>query len=96
MSNRKLRLSPEVLFQEVSGEMVLLDLESEQYFGLDTVGARIWSLMESGASERELVDRLLAEYEVGRETLEKDVAELLDQLAEAGLIEVLAEESAEP
>ena len=45
---------------------------------------------------RALVDRLLAEYEVGRETLEKDVAELLDQLAEAGLIEVLAEESAEP
>ena len=51
MKDRTFQLSPDVLFQEVSGEMVLLDLNSEQYFGLDEIGARIWSLLESGAGE---------------------------------------------
>ena len=82
----KIEISPEVLFQEVSGEMVLLDLESEQYFGLDAVGARVWALLNEGLAEPTVVDTLLQEYEVERATLEADVAELLEQLAGAGLI----------
>ena len=85
---QKVTISPEVLFQEVSGEMVLLDLSSESYFGLDVVGARIWGLLESGNSVGEVLDTLMQEYEVERETLEVDVGELLDRLLEAGLIRV--------
>lgn len=85
---QKVTISPEVLFQEVSGEMVLLDLASESYFGLDAVGARIWGLLESGATVGETLDTLMQEYEVERETLEADVGELLDRLLEAGLIRV--------
>ena len=85
---QKVTISPEVLFQEVSGEMVLLDLSSESYFGLDAVGARIWGLLESGNSVGEVLDTLMQEYEVERETLEVDVGELLDRLLEAGLIGV--------
>jgi hypothetical protein len=48
---QKFSVSPEVLFQEVSGEMVLLDLASENYFGLDEIGARISGLLESGLIE---------------------------------------------
>ena len=86
VETRRIELSPEVLFQEVSGELVLLDLESEQYFGLDAVGARVWALLGEGAGVPDVVEALLAEYEVERSTLEMDVAELLDQLAGAGLI----------
>ena len=94
MKNRSVQISPDVLFQEVSGEMVLLDLNSEQYFGLDEIGARIWSLLESGAGESAVVDTLLEEYEVEKETLQADVAELLDQLTEAGLVEMRGAEPA--
>jgi hypothetical protein len=87
-TEQKVTISPEVLFQEVSGEMVLLDLASESYFGLDAVGARIWGLLESGATVGETLDTLMQEYEVERETLEADVGELLDRLLEAGLIRV--------
>ena len=89
MKNRSVQISPDVLFQEVSGEMVLLDLNSEQYFGLDEVGARIWSLLESGVGETAVVDTLLEEYKVERETLQADVADLLDQLTEAGLVAIV-------
>lgn len=83
---RKIEISPDVLFQEVSGETVLLDLASEQYFGLDAVGTRIWALLNEGATADDVVETLLEEYEVERATLEADVAELLAGLAGAGLI----------
>ena len=41
-------VSKDVLFQEVAGETVLLDLNSESYFGLDEVGTRIWTLLNEG------------------------------------------------
>lgn len=82
----KIEISEDVLFQEVSGETVLLDLNSEQYFGLDAVGTRVWQLIGAGASADAVVDTLLQEYEVSRSTLASDVTELLDRLAEAGLI----------
>ena len=84
--SQRIEISPDVLFQEVSGETVLLDLESEHYFGLDAVGTRIWGLIGEGVSVDAMVDTLLQEYEVERATLEADVAELLSRLAEAGLI----------
>jgi len=84
----KIEISPDVLFQEVGGETVLLDLESEHYFGLDAVGTRIWALIGEGASAGGMVETLLQEYEVERATLEADVVELLSRLAEAGLIRI--------
>ena len=85
-ADQKVTISPEVLFQEVSGETVLLDLSSENYFGLDEIGTRIWEMLNGGASVGEVVDALLEEYDTDRKTLESDVAELLENLAEAGLI----------
>ena len=77
----------DVLFQEVSGETVLLDLESEQYFGLAEVGTRIWALLNEGQGVAAIVETLLTEYEVEREQLEADVRELLAALLDAGLLE---------
>lgn len=79
-------VSSDVMFQEVAGETVLLDLESEAYFGLDEVGTRVWALLNEGKSAGEIVDSLLGEYEVERSELEKDVNTLLEQLLIAGLV----------
>jgi len=84
--DQKIEIAPDVLFQEVGGETVLLDLESEQYFGLDAVGTRIWALLGEGACIGAVVDTLLQEYEVERATLESDVEELIVRLSEAGLV----------
>ena len=43
---QKITVSSDVLAQEVAGEIVLLDLNSEQYLGLNEVGARVWQLLE--------------------------------------------------
>ena len=84
----KIKISDQVLSQEVSGETVLLDLQSEFYFGLDKTGTRIWELLQSGVSIEDLIGTMLDEFEVDRETLEADVNALLGKLLDAGLVSV--------
>lgn len=67
---------------------MLLDLDSESYFGLNAVGARVWQLLNEGQGKSSVIDTLLAEYAVEREVLERDISELLDRLGGAGLIEI--------
>ena len=84
----KITISKDVLAQELDGETVLLDLASESFFGLDEVSTRVWQLLRDGAGRAEIIDRLLEEYEVERDVLERDIEDLLVSLAEAGLIEL--------
>ena len=67
---------------------LLMDLASEQYFGLDVVGTRVWQLLQEGKSREQLLAVMLEEFEVGREQLESDIASLLEKLISAGLISV--------
>jgi hypothetical protein len=64
------------------------------YYGLDAVGARIWSLIQEPRTVNEIRDILLEEYEVEPERCERDLLALLQKLADEGLIEVKDEASA--
>jgi Coenzyme PQQ synthesis protein D (PqqD) len=80
------RIPAHVLHREVDGEMVLLDLDTERYFGLDAIGADILRRV----TERpvgEALRALVTEYVVDPEILRRDVDDLIDDLLEAGLIE---------
>jgi hypothetical protein len=83
---QKVTISPEVLSQEVDGETVLLDLQSESYFGLDEVGTRIWQLLNDGSNLQAVFDTLLGEYDVEKQQLGKDLQDHIAQLVNAGLI----------
>jgi Coenzyme PQQ synthesis protein D (PqqD) len=80
--------APEQLSSGLGGEAVLLDLREGVYYGLDSVGARIWELVQEPRSVADVRDTLLAEYEVEPERCEQDVVRLLTDLAEHGLVEV--------
>jgi hypothetical protein len=84
--NHSITISPEVLCQEVSGEMVLLDLKSEAYFGLDATGTRIWQLLQDNQDLQAAFDVMLAEYDVEEDQLRDDFEDLLTKLSGAGLI----------
>ena len=75
-----------VMFNRVGEEIVLLDLDSGMYYGLDAVGGRLWDLITGTATIGEAIDAMLDEYEVEREVLERDVLKLVDELAEKGLL----------
>lgn len=78
----------DVLFQEVGGEAVLLNLGNENYFGLNEVGTRVWELLSKDGNLQRAFDTLYAEYDVTPEQLESDLLSLIDEMAKAGLVNV--------
>lgn len=70
------------------GESVLLNLDTENYFGLNAVGSRMWELLTSTPSIEDAYASLLAEYEVAPDELRRDLDTLIEQLVEHGLVEV--------
>jgi hypothetical protein len=82
----RVSIPPQVIARTVGDETVILDLGSGTYFGLDPVGARIWELMSEGKTLAEVCDRMLDEYEVSRDELERDTLRLAQQLADEGLV----------
>jgi hypothetical protein len=70
-------------------EVVILNLQSSLYFGLEGVAACIWNLIKEPTNAAEICRELMERFEVGEEQCRKDVLEFLEQLAKAGLIETL-------
>jgi hypothetical protein len=69
-------------------ESAILNLKNSMYYGLDPVGARVWSLLQQPRSIREVRDALLSEYEVEADQCETDLLALLEKMLSEGLIEV--------
>ena len=77
-----------VLFRELEGNAVLLNLKTESYLSLDDVGTRMWTLLTTELSVQAAYQRLLGEYEVSPDVLRLDVETLLNQLMQHGLVEL--------
>ena len=84
----KVSIPEGVLVQNLEDESVLLNIESEQYFGLDDVGTFMWETLKETESIQSAYEKLLAAYEVEPERLHQDLHALIEQLAENGLVEV--------
>ncbi len=74
--------------RDLDGEAAILNLNSGIYYGLNSVGARIWGLLREPKTVSQILETLLKEYEVDTEQCRNDLMKLLNDLAEAGLIEV--------
>lgn len=81
-----LSISPHVVAREVGNETVLLDLESGKYFGLEQVSLRVWQEIENGHSLEKICEKLLEEYDVSRDVLEKDILALAENLLTRKLV----------
>jgi len=84
--NSHVTVAPNVIFQEISGETVLLNLESEKYLGLNEVGTRIWALLQEDCKISDVIAQILTEFDVEEPRLEEDVFELLAQMEAEGLV----------
>lgn len=80
--------TPNQLSSDLAGEVIILDLSRGMYYGLDDVGALVWRSIQQPRTLASLREAVLAEYDVAPERCERDLHELLTDLAQAGLIEV--------
>ena len=82
------RVNPDMLFSELEGEAVVLNLASGVYFGLNGVGARIWELLTAGKDLRGIKAALLDEFDVPADVCEADLLEVVGRMAADGLVTV--------
>jgi len=78
----------DVMISRVEDEIVLLNLESEQYFALDDIGARVWELLSEYGSTDIVIEQISTEYDVEPEVFRGDLTKLLADLKEAGLVSI--------
>ena len=77
---------PEVVFKELRGEAVLLDLASGIYFGLDETSTRLWQLLSSHGSLRRAFDDMLAEFDVEPDRLQRELIDFVAELTRRRLV----------
>lgn len=81
-------ISEDVVHRVLDGETIVLNLESGTYFGLNVTGTRVWRLIEEGASQAEMVERISREFGHPLDAVRADVDELLEALQSRGLVTV--------
>jgi hypothetical protein len=82
----------EIITSDIGGETVMMSLENSAYYGLDTIGSRIWELIAQPVSVSSLCNTLQTEFEVERDACCQDVLELLTRLHEEHLIQIVTKE----
>lgn len=73
---------------DLGEEVVILNLKDGVYHGLDSVGARIWNLLQESKSVNDILNILVEEYDVEPERCKHDLLALLEELGQQRLIEV--------
>jgi hypothetical protein len=81
----------EQLSSEVSGEAVILELNSGVYYGLNETGAIIWQWLQEPKKVSEIRTLILTEYDVEPEKCDRDLEAILKEMLAAGLIEIVNE-----
>jgi hypothetical protein len=81
-----MRPSPDVVWRDLEGEAVLLDLASGIYFGLNEVGTRVWQLLDEGLDHDRVVETISGEFAAERVVVDGDVRALVAELRVRGLV----------
>ena len=84
----RVRVPDDVLISNLQEEAVILNLDSERYFGLDGVGTRFLSVLTASDSIEDAYKRLRSEYDVDSEALRHDLIALVENLIEQGIVQI--------
>lgn len=90
-SSRLRRATANFVDAMVDDEMVFMDVSRGWFYSLRETGLRAWELLgedEAGTTLDDIVSALCEEYDVDRETCVRDITALLNDLVEAGLVEI--------
>ena len=86
MDKRIPRKNPDIVWEAMHKDAVLLEPSTGKYFGLNQVGRSFWQLVDGKTAMNDIIELLLNEYEVERVQLTADLAELTGLLESKGLL----------
>ncbi len=84
----RVRVPDDVLISNLQEESVILNLDSERYFGLDNVGTRILAVLTSSDSIEAAYEVLVKEYDVDGQVLRQDLLALVERLEQQGIVQI--------
>jgi len=83
----KFQVNQEVLSSKIDDEVILMSIAADSYFGLDSVGSRIWEILSQEAvSVDGLIAILMEEYEVEESECREDVVHFIENMSSRKLI----------
>jgi hypothetical protein len=82
----RVRVPDDVLISNLQEESVILNLDSERYFGLDDVGTRMLSVLTTSDSIETAYEKLLKEYDIDADALRQDLLALVENLLKQGIL----------
>lgn len=82
-------INENALVQKVSGEMVILDAESGQYYTLNSMATVMLEKLQAGLCVNEIVKSICEQYEVSAEQVQQDLLEMINELINKGLAKLV-------
>jgi hypothetical protein len=79
-------LSKQSVWSDLNGEIAILHLSSGVYFGLEGAGCAIWKFIQEPRTVAQIIDHLLASFDVHKDVCEQLTLSFLDELAGQQLI----------
>lgn len=87
-----MQVNKEFILREIAGEHLIIPtgktvLNFNGLIVVNSIGQFIWDNIQEEITFDQLIDRILEEYEVDRDTAESDAASFLDELVKAEILE---------
>jgi hypothetical protein len=82
----RVKVPDDVLISNLQGESVILNLDSERYFGLDDVGTRFLNVLTASDSIETAYNTLRHEYDIDAHVLRHDLLALVENLIDQGIL----------
>lgn len=87
-SQTTIKRTNKALASAIDDEVVMFDADAGKYYGLNSVAAKVWNMLEEPLKVGEICDKLTKEYDVEKEKCLDEVLGFLPELLEKGLIEI--------
>lgn len=78
--------NPAIFASQVDNELVMMDEAQGRYYGLNSIGSEIWSLLESSLSFEGLIQKLSQTHDVSEGQCREQVTAFLAQMIDNGLV----------
>jgi hypothetical protein len=88
----RIRALPNVYVREVDGDAIVLNMETGEYLGFDSVAVAMWNALTTCDSVGEAIARLLDRYDADPHQMRADVIGFVETLQANCLISVEATE----
>lgn len=76
-----------LIASKIDDELVMMDTDQGNYFGLNPVGAHIWNLLETAHSEADILASVQAAFAAPEASiLQKDVSSFIELMTQNGLV----------